>query len=531
MFVSFRLSYRSPALFISIIAVSVLLLVLLSTLFSKQSKADSVIQVTETTFQPEPAENIPVLVSGIVRPASHATIYAESAGRITSLPAVLGTSVSSGDILSVQNNPVAAAQLARIRAEAALQTEEFVTRDINSQARITTASEQLSTAESLARLRTQSIDTMTINQQKELALALDSATISLVRILDYINTNRSLFLLQDLTRYEQAVAKLYEAKPRHFSGGILTGETFSSEQLAARVRALQTDANNAAELDTVTAFLAAEFANIITLLTTAEPNIYQPDLSRVSEEIITSYQTVLAEALASQQQLEQARVALQNTVLTADEAITELDGNVAVTRVDRDLAEAQVAVLKNIETALQDSLRATIAVAETEVAQGTIRSPFSGVVVEQLIEVGEYAQPGTPLLRLEGSGSLELEVTVPVFNTQELAPGVPFAVNGDVIGYVDRLAPHGVGGSKKVVISLIDTNLPTGSSLAGSLLVPNSSAKRVLLPRAFLHTSRESVYVITTDGDRVPARIERDYGASVLITTHDAITTELTTRR
>ncbi|MCK6545200.1 efflux RND transporter periplasmic adaptor subunit [Myxococcota bacterium] len=56
--------------------------------------------------------------------------------------------------------------------------------------------------------------------------------------------------------------------------------------------------------------------------------------------------------------------------------------------------------------------------AESYLQESTVLAPFDGRIVDTLIEQGEMASPGMPLVRIEGSGPLEFEASV---NAQDSA--------------------------------------------------------------------------------------------------------------
>lgn len=57
--------------------------------------------------------------------------------------------------------------------------------------------------------------------------------------------------------------------------------------------------------------------------------------------------------------------------------------------------------------------RARAGLAGVQVSHGRVLAPFSGAVTERLVNVGEYALPGTPLVSLVDLDRLRLEVAVP----------------------------------------------------------------------------------------------------------------------
>ncbi|MEM7167316.1 MAG: efflux RND transporter periplasmic adaptor subunit [Planctomycetota bacterium] len=63
--------------------------------------------------------------------------------------------------------------------------------------------------------------------------------------------------------------------------------------------------------------------------------------------------------------------------------------------------------------AAQRTAQATLSTAEKRVEDGTIRMPYAGVIGEVLKEEQEFAAAGSPLLRIQGDGGMEMEVGVP----------------------------------------------------------------------------------------------------------------------
>lgn len=65
-------------------------------------------------------------------------------------------------------------------------------------------------------------------------------------------------------------------------------------------------------------------------------------------------------------------------------------------------------------------LHSRIQQAEKSISRCQIRAPFSGVIAERLIYIGEHVAPHTPLLRLIDIDNLEVEVQVPIVVVDDL---------------------------------------------------------------------------------------------------------------
>lgn len=87
--------------------------------------------------------------------------------------------------------------------------------------------------------------------------------------------------------------------------------------------------------------------------------------------------------------------------------------------------------------------------AEAYLKDATIVAPFDGVVVDTLIELGELASPGVPLIRLEGEAALEFEALVNGQDIEDIEVGhkAPIFVDAnrsearEVEGLVTEIVP------------------------------------------------------------------------------------------
>lgn len=69
-------------------------------------------------------------------------------------------------------------------------------------------------------------------------------------------------------------------------------------------------------------------------------------------------------------------------------------------------------LVQNLETRVTLST-ATVQEAETMLGYASIRAPFAGVVARKLVENGDLATPGTPLLEIEGQSAYRVEAGIP----------------------------------------------------------------------------------------------------------------------
>jgi len=174
----------------------------------------------------------------------------------------------------------------------------------------------------------------------------------------------------------------------------------------------------------------------------------------------------------------------------------------------RDLEEAQVQDL-NARSALEDA-RARLASAEKQLAKTTIRAPFSGVVGERPISVGDVVQPGTALFTVVDPTSLEFEGLVPVEALPTLAVGtrVTFIVPGvdaSLEARVVRIHPVVDPATRQVRVTV---GLPPGENrvLAGLFAegrVASVVREGIIVPAGAVDRSGIRPTVVRVKGGRV----------------------------
>jgi RND family efflux transporter MFP subunit len=135
---------------------------------------------------------------------------------------------------------------------------------------------------------------------------------------------------------------------------------------------------------------------------------------------------------------------------------SELDEAVANLRA----AEARVASAEAGVAEAAAGLSAAAAGAEgaaVGASWAVIRAPFDGLVTEKLVEAGNMATPGMPLLRLEETAVSRLEVRLDESRAHFASPGQPVTVVFDV--------PVGATGAVSGASGADDTGAATGGTL------------------------------------------------------------------
>ncbi|MBE3604375.1 efflux RND transporter periplasmic adaptor subunit [bacterium] len=99
----------------------------------------------------------------------------------------------------------------------------------------------------------------------------------------------------------------------------------------------------------------------------------------------------------------------------------------SVTASERDTAEAAY----RAAAGRAEQARAAVAQARAALAYATVKSPADGVVIERMVERGDLAMPGQPLVRLYNESAMRVELEVPEALARQIRIGQPLAVSID----------------------------------------------------------------------------------------------------
>lgn len=133
----------------------------------------------------------------------------------------------------------------------------------------------------------------------------------------------------------------------------------------------------------------------------------------------------------------------------------------AVTTQEYDAAEASYhSALGNAAGA-----NAGVAAARAALAYATVRSPVNGIVVERLVEPGDLAVPGNPLVRLYDNHALRVELAAPEELAQKIMVGTPLEVHvggGVIATRIYEIVPAADPSSRTFLVRAM---LPSKSAL------------------------------------------------------------------
>ncbi len=134
--------------------------------------------------------------------------------------------------------------------------------------------------------------------------------------------------------------------------------------------------------------------------------------------------------------------------ITANEISAQVtQAEAALAQTERDLARETSLLAQGASTTetvhnLEDrqrQLAAALGEARTFLNYTRVTAPFDGVITSKLVNVGDLATPGQPLLHIEGRGAYQVEAELPE-SLAQLAPGAPLVIRLDTNELTGRLA-------------------------------------------------------------------------------------------
>jgi RND family efflux transporter MFP subunit len=172
-----------------------------------------------------------------------------------------------------------------------------------------------------------------------------------------------------------------------------------------------------------------------------------------------------------------------------------------------------------------DSARAAGEAATTTESFARITAPFDGVVTEKLVEPGNMAAPGTPLLRVEDTRQFRLDVRVDESRVAQVSPGDRVQVSLDAAG---DGAPTDVDGTVAEIGRAVDAGaraflvkirLPAAglrSGMFGRARFSTTPRRALTVPEGALVRRGQMTSVFVVDQDVAHLRLVNVSGAEVL---------------
>jgi len=147
---------------------------------------------------------------------------------------------------------------------------------------------------------------------------------------------------------------------------------------------------------------------------------------------------------------------------------------------------------------------------EAQLSYTVVKAPFDGVITEKMVEAGELASPGQPLLRMENPRQLRLEATVAEGDLRSVSRGNKIPVIIDALegrtlaGVVAQILP---AGDPQTHTFTVKVDLPQAPGLKtgmfGRFQLDKGTSKTMLVPETAVVERGELTSVFAVDADRI----------------------------
>lgn len=173
---------------------------------------------------------------------------------------------------------------------------------------------------------------------------------------------------------------------------------------------------------------------------------------------------------------------------------------------ERKLLSKDAATAENVKS-LEDIFRvaeASYNEARTMLGYATITAPFPGVVTAKMVNVGDLATPGMPLLHLEDSNRLQVVTSVPETLLLQIHPGNTLTVTLPAArltlqGTVAEVAPAADPLSRTATVKIdIEEGDQLRSGQFARVIIPGESKESLFVPSSAMRTfgQMEKIFII-----------------------------------
>jgi multidrug efflux pump subunit AcrA (membrane-fusion protein) len=152
--------------------------------------------------------------------------------------------------------------------------------------------------------------------------------------------------------------------------------------------------------------------------------------------------------------------------------------------------------------------RAAVAAASVTHKDAVINAAYDGVMVDKLVEIGDLAVPGTPLVKIERTGDYRVDLELPESHILSIRIGdtvavrVPGLIEQPLDGIVATIVPAADTKSRSF---LVKVRLPDAANLRSGVFarvaVPIGTGRLILVPHsAVVHEGQlTGIYIVDSD--------------------------------
>ena len=176
----------------------------------------------------------------------------------------------------------------------------------------------------------------------------------------------------------------------------------------------------------------------------------------------------------------------------------------AASDLELDMARMQYEQAKGAVEQAKGAVQAASSVAR----EATVRAPFNARVVEKLVNVGDLAAPGRPLVRVESLAGRQIWLTVREADIHRVKPGQGLDVRfdslpnlGTVQGTVSEIVPAADPATHTFTVKVALGKLKVSSGIAGMGALPGDVTARLVVPVTAVHRFGGLELVVVRDAE------------------------------
>lgn len=181
----------------------------------------------------------------------------------------------------------------------------------------------------------------------------------------------------------------------------------------------------------------------------------------------------------------------------------------------RSLVETQAATRNDLDNAQSKYQIAEAALAETRSLLGHARltAPFSGIITQKLVDVGDLAVPGKALVEMEQPGELRLNVNVPEALIGSVTVGSRLPVSFEngappVIGTVDEVAPAADVNTRSFLVTInLPSELKVHSGQLGHAYIAGKREGLIRIPKSAVVERGQLEIVFVVENQKAKLRL------------------------
>ena len=241
-------------------------------------------------------------------------------------------------------------------------------------------------------------------------------------------------------------------------------------------------------------------------------------VAEVGERIEAGEPIAIVDDSGLQLELEDNQARLQSLRARQRFQVTELERfdrlaaghNAAANQIDQSRAE--------LDMTAQEIRRAEVAVAQVErrIALSRVAAPFSGVVAERLVEVGEFVGRGTEVARLVDIDNREIRASAPLAVSPHVREGLEVSVEvagKQSLSPVRRVIPVGDERSRMFEVRVEARNPAWVVGSPVRVALPNSDPRQlVAVPRDALVLRGSEMFVLRVTAENVVEKVRVETG-------------------